>query len=103
MGTIDVFVDGGILGIFAGVYYKTGIQADETGLAEIILTPICKTMQVAASKYNCWNLVNLVLCAGVLFSVASFIVSISKMKNWKLGVIVYFIGFLSIFIIFLLV
>jgi hypothetical protein len=99
---LTVLIIGLVGGMSLGISVTVGISPDEFGISEFVLQNICdfakKTMQ--GSKYysevseQCSMGINLIRVISVVAFIVTIIGAILIADDWKLGLGIYFFGFI---------
>ena len=90
---ISIFFVGFIAGFFVVVGLKYGVSPDQIDILNFILQHICtiekNNQQVA---YNCSIFVPLGIILSIIAGLASVWIEANRIQNWKVGLVIYVIG-----------
>lgn len=89
-----IFVEGFITGLMAGIGFKTGISPDEGSILILIVKEFCKPIEGMTTQFNCWGFVTLLSLLVMLISLFAFLRTITKVDDWRIGLVIYGAGFL---------
>ena len=91
---IRVLIEGFAAGLIAGIGIKTGISVDEGGLTLMLFEAACKlTENMKYFSYDCWGTYFLLSIAFILVTVFAILVEITRIDDWRIGAVLYGIGF----------
>ncbi|RZB29031.1 MAG: hypothetical protein AEth_01635 [Candidatus Argoarchaeum ethanivorans] len=88
-----ILVEGFITGLMAGIGFKTGISPDEGSILILIMKEICKAIEGMTAQFNCWGFITPISSFVMLSSLFAFLLTITKMDDWRIGLVIYGVGF----------
>lgn len=90
----SILIAGFIAGMFLGIGIKTGIEPDELGVFTFVLDKICQTAKDIDNKisYNCGTFLTMAIIISVFAALYSAFVEIMRTGDWRIGLIIYGIG-----------
>ncbi|MGI0026602.1 MAG: hypothetical protein ACREAD_02025 [Nitrosopumilaceae archaeon] len=100
---VSIFGVGFMAGIIFAIGIKTGIEPDEIGIGLVIIQSVCTTMHNNSGlvAYNCNLFITIFIILSVVITILSIIFQASRMNDFRVGLAIYFGGFIvGIIIIF---
>lgn len=99
-----IFVEGFIAGLITGIGFKTGLSPDEGSVSLLLMESVCKATEGMTSHFNCWGFLALVSFVVLLITIASILQEITRVDDWRIGLVIYGIGFIAgLTIVFLVI
>ncbi|MBI5347171.1 MAG: hypothetical protein HZB66_01030 [Candidatus Aenigmarchaeota archaeon] len=93
---VSIFMTGLIAGLFFGVGLKTGVSADQEGIALMIMSTFCQATQGinGQSGFNCFGFVALATIVLAIAGYVEIMATAEKIGDWKIGLAIYGFGWL---------
>ena len=88
-----IFVEGIVAGLISGIGFKTGISPDEGSILILIMKEFCKATEGMSTQFDCWGFVIILTILAIVITLFSIFAEITKVDNWKIGLLIYGAGF----------
>jgi hypothetical protein len=93
---IGIFLTAFVAGMLVGVGFEIGITPDEASISLFVAETFCSAVQEVdnVTNYHCGGLIFILIVISIVSLIASIAVESAKIGDWKVGLLIYAVGWL---------